>query len=147
MVTGPSDLVSPSVETPPLHVTLGCVKLGHRLLPIPEVSTKGLRVRTSLHTAIGSREQVLLPTSLESCRTLEDCQEMAKLDCCPSPCLDRTESELPKPASPKVSRSTTEIAASAEDMTRRSKLGVGEKSRRAGNPSPPMSLDHQKGQQ
>lgn len=29
------------------------------------------------------------------------------------------------------------MAASAEDMTRRSKLGVGEKSQRARNPSPP----------
>ncbi|XP_038199883.1 SH3 domain-binding protein 1 isoform X3 [Arvicola amphibius] len=39
------------------------------------------------------------------------------------PVKERTESELSKPASPKVSRSTTETAASAEDMTRRSKLG------------------------
>ncbi|KAH0518903.1 SH3 domain-binding protein 1 [Microtus ochrogaster] len=37
------------------------------------------------------------------------------------PMKERTESELPKPASPKVSRSTTETAASAEDMTRRTK--------------------------
>ncbi|XP_038199880.1 SH3 domain-binding protein 1 isoform X1 [Arvicola amphibius] len=37
------------------------------------------------------------------------------------PVKERTESELSKPASPKVSRSTTETAASAEDMTRRTK--------------------------
>lgn len=37
------------------------------------------------------------------------------------PVKERTESELPKPASPKVSRSTTETAASTEDMTRRTK--------------------------
>ncbi|XP_034373242.1 SH3 domain-binding protein 1 [Arvicanthis niloticus] len=34
---------------------------------------------------------------------------------------ERTESELPKPTSPKVSRSPTETAASAEDMTRKTK--------------------------
>ncbi|KAL1767685.1 SH3 domain-binding protein 1 [Sigmodon hispidus] len=34
---------------------------------------------------------------------------------------ERTESELPKPASPKVSRNPTETPASAEDMTRRTK--------------------------
>lgn len=39
----------------------------------------------------------------------------------PTPSKERTESELPKPASPKVSRSPTEMAASAEDMTRRTK--------------------------
>ncbi|KAK7804264.1 hypothetical protein U0070_019388 [Myodes glareolus] len=63
------------------------------------------------------------------------------------PVKERTESELPKPASPKVSRSTTETAASTEDMTRRSKLRVGGKSRRAGSPRLPVSLDHLKGQQ
>uniref|UniRef100_A0A8C8UEN0 SH3 domain-binding protein 1 n=1 Tax=Peromyscus maniculatus bairdii TaxID=230844 RepID=A0A8C8UEN0_PERMB len=39
----------------------------------------------------------------------------------PTPSKERTESELPKPASPKVSRSPTEMAASAEDMTRRTR--------------------------
>uniref|UniRef100_A0A8C8UJK0 SH3 domain-binding protein 1 n=1 Tax=Peromyscus maniculatus bairdii TaxID=230844 RepID=A0A8C8UJK0_PERMB len=41
----------------------------------------------------------------------------------PTPSKERTESELPKPASPKVSRSPTEMAASAEDMTRRRSQG------------------------
>lgn len=52
---------------------------------------------------------------------------MGKLDCCISLSCDRTDSELPKPTSPKVGRSPTETAALAEDMTRKSKLGVGEK--------------------
>lgn len=46
---------------------------------------------------------------------------MAELDCSLS--CDRTESELSKPTSPKVSRSPAETAASAEDTTRKSKYG------------------------
>ncbi|KAL6039475.1 hypothetical protein STEG23_034291, partial [Scotinomys teguina] len=40
-----------------------------------------------------------------------------------TPVKERTELELPKPASPKVNRSPTEMAASAEDMTRRTSAG------------------------
>lgn len=72
---------------------------------------------------------------------------MVKLDLCLSPSFDRTESELPKPTSPKVSRGLTETAAPAEDMTRRSKLAVGEKRRTVASPCPPTSLDYQRGQQ
>ncbi|XP_021072386.1 SH3 domain-binding protein 1 isoform X2 [Mus pahari] len=49
----------------------------------------------------------------------------------PAPALvavkERTEADLPKPTSPKVSRSPTETAASAEDMTRKRSQGSNQK--------------------
>lgn len=94
---------------------------------------EGLRPRT--HSWCSHRRWEASP-STQRFGVMRDPGRWPSLICCSSLPHDRIESELPKPTSPKISRSPTETAVSPEDMTRKSKLAAGQKGQRVGIPSP-----------